>query len=113
MAELFEKYVEFGDRVLESSVDESAPQTLLRKENEEYILELQTYDYCMEGSSTTFILSNDEVMEYLTVFQDQGLYDCMSEFLPWYQGKNYIDIKEKTDSFILSKDKRQIKYLEK
>lgn len=62
--------------------DEPLPQTLLRKENGMYILELQTYDYCDEGTSTIFELQEKDLIEYLETFQNEGLYDCMEEYLP-------------------------------
>jgi hypothetical protein len=72
---LKDKHSEYESRYPDGDYDESPPQTLLRKENNVYRLEIQTYDYCEDCYSTFFELQEEEVLEYLTMFQDE-LYGC-------------------------------------
>ena len=56
------------------------PQTLLRMENGEYILDIEDY---FEGDLEihSFPLTKDETREYLAVMRNKGLYTSMCIFI--------------------------------
>ena len=65
----------------ENTEEEPYPQTLLMREGNEYILEIQTYEV-FKFCRIKFKLKMEDLREYLRFFQDKGLYCQSLEYLP-------------------------------